>query len=50
MATILRETGHNFVTGAELDIVRAFKEKHAYVAEDYEKELEKFKSSSEYDV
>jgi len=40
MKLLLRKTGTNFTTSAEMDIVRDIKEEHAYVALDYAAEEE----------
>jgi len=39
---LLNEVGLNFSSSAELEIIKVIKEKHCYVALDYEAELKKF--------
>lgn len=47
MVKILKDSGYNYDTSAEREIVRDMKEKMCYVAEDYEAELKKAESGSE---
>nr|GFD61909.1 hypothetical protein [Tanacetum cinerariifolium] len=49
MMKILIERGHSFTTSAEQEIVRDMKEKLAYIALDYEQELETSKTSSAFE-
>ncbi|XP_038655257.1 uncharacterized protein LOC119967165 isoform X2 [Scyliorhinus canicula] len=44
---LLKERGYSFNTSAEREIVRDIKEKHCYVAEDYEAELGSFANDAE---
>lgn len=46
---LLMERGHSFTTSAEREIVRDIKEKHCYVALDYEEDLSIAQSSSTVD-
>jgi actin len=47
---ILAERGHSFTTTAEREIVRDLKEKHAYVALDFESEMNDSQTSSACEV
>ena len=46
----MRETGRSFVSSAELEIVKDIKEKHCYVAEDYDAELKLYQNDSNKEV
>ena len=46
MAKLLTENGHNFVSTAELEIVRDIKEKTCFVAEDFEATMKEYQNSS----
>ena len=50
LAKIMSELGHNITSSAELEIVRDIKEKHGYVALDFDEEMEKFAKSSAGEV
>jgi len=50
MMTILKERGYSFTTSAEREIVRDMKEKLAYVAVDYNKELAKADGAGASDI
>merc|ERR1719153_813744 len=50
MMKILKERGYSFTTSAEREIVRDMKEKLAYIAEDYNKELAKAEGAGASDI
>ncbi len=50
LAKILTERGNNFTSSAELEIVRDIKEKHGFVALDFEGDMEAFSKSSSGEV
>jgi len=50
MMKIVSETGHSFTTTAEREIVRDIKEKHCYVALDFDDETKKAQTSSACDI
>jgi actin-related protein len=49
LAKLLTERGYNFVSTAELEIVRDIKEKTAFVALDYEQAMKNSQDSSQYE-
>jgi len=49
LAKLLTEKGHNFVSTAELEIVRDIKEKTCFVALDYEAAMKESQNSSTMD-
>jgi actin-related protein len=50
MQKLLLGTGESFTSSAELEIVKDIKEKHCYVAQDYETEFAEAQNSSEKDI
>ena len=50
MAKLLTESGHNFVSTAELEIVRDIKEKTCFVAEDYEQAMKESAESNKFEM
>ena len=49
MAKLLQERGYNFVSTAELEIVRDIKEKTCFVAVDYEAAMKESTDSSKHE-
>ena len=50
MAKLLCESGYNFVSTAELEVVRDIKEKTCFVALDYEKAMKEASDSTNFDM
>lgn len=49
MMRILKEQGYSFTTTAEMEIIRDIKEKLAYVALDFEQELQESEASNKFE-